>query len=321
MGNAKISVIIPVYNTAQYLPRCAESIRTQTYNNLEIIYVDDGSADGGARQIDDIAVGDSRVIAIHKRNGGQAEARNYGIQISSGDLIGFVDSDDFISDEMYSYLVKLLHDNSADFAECSMTRFTEIPDFRSDEKVTILEGKAIIEGVLGDKYFTSTVWNLIVKADIGKSVLFDVGKIHEDILWPYRVLAKCKRAVSSTKVLYAYYQREESTMNREYSPKRFDGLDALETRAREIRQIYPELYPRAERSYAGACMYQYQYLSRQKKCDKYSAYMEILHRRFCAADRKAFIPCTEFKYKVWYAMFAAMPRITCLIRNTLRIGL
>ena len=116
MPNKKVSLIIPVYNTTDYLRRCLESAVSQTYANMEIICVDDGSTDGSEKIVDEFAAGDKRVIAIHQENRGESNARNSGLRIASGDYIGFMDCDDWIEPDMYESLVAALEAENADMA-------------------------------------------------------------------------------------------------------------------------------------------------------------------------------------------------------------
>jgi len=118
----KISVIIPVYNAAKYLPKCIDSVLNQTYKNLEIILVDDGSTDESGKISDKYSYKDNRVIVIHKENGGTSDARNKGIKAATGKYIGFIDSDDYIETDMYEILLKTLYAYDADIVECAFYR-------------------------------------------------------------------------------------------------------------------------------------------------------------------------------------------------------
>lgn len=325
MEEPLISVIVPVYNVDKYLERCVQSIVGQTYENLEILLIDDGSSDLSGQFCDAWSAKDYRILVIHKQNGGQSEARNYGLDLALGDYIGFVDSDDFVVVEMYRILYREICKRQSDMAECRMVQFEGEPSkeiFNLDNQTSyVFETKEIVRALLDGCYFTDTVPNMLIKSEIAKSVHFEVGKIHEDILWPYRVLVLCKRAVLTDKVLYAYYQRQGSTMLSAYSSKRFDGLNALQQRAEEVKKQYPDLYPKAERIYVGVCMYQYQYLDRQPRSDEYDLFMNTLHKRFCAADLKSVMRITGPKYKFWYFMFFTCPHITAHVRNMLKVGL
>lgn len=324
--NPLISVIVPVYNVENYLDRCVESIVNQTYKNLEIILVDDGSTDSSGQKCDEWKAKDSRIVVIHKKNGGQAEARNFGLDSSTGDYIGFVDSDDLISVSMYEEMLKVAVEHNVDVVGCRHVMFDDtkqpcFEDNRLNGQVMEFTQKEAVLDIIREEHFESTVWNLLVISKIAKSVIFDVGKIHEDVLWPFRVILKTRKLVFVEKCFYAYFQRFGSTMNKGYSEKRFDALDALEIRAGLVHDCYPEYYPVATRAYLGACMYHYQSLCRQPKSVLFDHYKLIIHKRFCDGVQKALFDGISLDYKIWYTMFKKFPNLTARIRNTLKIGL
>lgn len=322
--NPLISIVVPVYNVEKYLDRCVESIVNQTYQNLEIILVDDGSNDNSGVKCDNWKRNDNRIVVIHKENGGQAEARNLGLQIAKGNLIGFVDSDDYIDKSMYDSMFRVLVENDSDIVECNMKRFHNQDDNCSvsgSGEVIVMNREKAMKDFLLEKHLQCTVPNMLIKSEIAKGVLFDVGKTHEDILWPYRVYLASDKVVYIDLTLYFYFQRANSTMNSDYSEKRFDGLDALKIRADLIKNDYPSLYNLAVKNYLGSCMYQYQFLCRQSKCDKYEKFKHLLHSRFCDGNIKALFSDTSVKYKIWYSLFRRYPKLTSKIRNTLKIGI
>ncbi len=320
-----ISVIVPVYNVEEYLDRCIESIVTQTYKDLEIILVDDGSPDNCPEMCDEWAKKDERIKVIHKENGGLSDARNAGMKIATGEYIGFVDSDDFIHNEMYEILSSLLFNNSADVVQCEMLKFSEMPfsGFTNSEEKPVVSFTAeeAIRDLLTGKTIGVTCPNLIVKSNIAKSVLFEVGRINEDVLWTYRVFSKAEKITVTNLKLYAYYQRQGSIMNNDYSEKRFDALYSLEQRAEEIKTDFPDLYAFALKNYLGGCFYHYQTLCRMPKSDQYENFKKHIYSRFIKYDIKTVLSITSLKYKVWYILFKNFPDFTCKIRNVLKIGL
>ncbi|MBQ9414448.1 MAG: glycosyltransferase [Clostridia bacterium] len=318
-----ISVIVPVYNVEEYLDACVQSIVDQTYSDLEIVLVDDGSPDACGAMCDEWAKKDERIRVIHKENGGQAEARNVGIQQATGEYIGFVDSDDVIAADMFWHLYELLQQHDAQIVGCRMAMYddrSQLPKVSDEEEITVFDRIDAVKSQLSETHFANTVPNLLIKSDIAKAVPFDVGKIHEDILWPFRVLCRVERAVYTTKVLYFYYQRPGSTMNTVYTEKRFDGIEALRQRAIETKETIPELFGCAERQYMGACMYQYQLLARLPKNDQYPSFQKRLHKEFRSGDYAAATKGIRFKYRIWYALFRIMPNVTVGVRNLLKIG-
>ncbi len=214
--NELISVIVPVYNTAQYLCECIDSILSQTYTCLELILVDDGSTDGSADICDKYAEKDTRVRVIHKPNEGVSTARNAGLAACSGDLISFVDADDWLDLQMYEKLVKCLNENDADAAMCG---FVDYPHGRRVEKglFPVLPcgfAETVYQMMRRNGYFTSP-WAKIFRRDLvfweGGPVRFDPALAHsEDEVWLLEVLRNCKYTAFLPVALYFYRPREDS---------------------------------------------------------------------------------------------------------------
>ncbi len=339
-----ISIIIPVYNTEKYLNSCVESVAGQTFDNLEIILVDDGSTDNCPAICDEWAHRDSRIRVIHKANGGQGEARNIGIEKSHGDYIGFVDSDDTISPFMYERLYSLIVSENADMVQCAMKKVNQSADEDShcgkiisphppqgtlsfpgevsqDYHIKTYTPYEAVKTLLSDKIITSTCPSVLIKAEIAEKIPFDTGMINEDVMWIYRALRESSKTIVTDEILYAYYQREGSTMNSEYNEKKFDALKAHRMRSDAMKSDFPDLHPLAERGYAGTCMYHYQWLCRLEDKPEYREFRRRLHGMFLSSDLKAVYSVTDLKYKIWYTAFKLLPSLTCKIRNTLRIGL
>jgi glycosyltransferase involved in cell wall biosynthesis len=212
----KISVIVPVYNVEKYLSRCVDSIINQTYTNLEIILVDDGSTDAGGKMCDEYAQQDNRIIVIHKENGGLSDARNAGLDIATGEYIGFVDSDDFIALEFYEILYKTLIKTNSDLAFCEFQRFhndTEIIKNHTNYKVRTDKGIDILNNFYNKHYVTYVVmWNKLYKKDIWKNLRFPFGKIHEDEFVIHEIFYLAKQISFINASLYYYFHRENSIM-------------------------------------------------------------------------------------------------------------
>lgn len=318
-----ISVIVPVYNVEKYLDDCIESIVNQTYSNLEIILVDDGSPDNCPRMCDEWAKKDSRIKVIHKQNGGQGEARNVAVEFANGDYIGYVDSDDIIAPDMYEKLLGLIKGNNAEAVQCAMQMFFENNSINVDNskvEVKILNPVQAVELSIKDK-ITSTCPSTLLVKEIAKKVLFDTGVINEDVMWMYRICKFSNKTVLTTEKLYFYRQRQGSTMNSKYSEKRFDALNAELNKATAVKMDFPELYNVAIGNYLGNCFYHYQMLCRLEKCYEYDKYKKEIFDRFCKGDFKSAFKAAGLKSKIWYLLFRMMPNLTCFIRNSLKIGL
>lgn len=212
----KISIIVPVYNVEQYLEKCINSVLNQTYSNIEVILVDDGSTDSSGNICDKYSLIDRRVSVIHKCNGGLSSARNAGLSSSTGDFIGFVDSDDWISNDMYEYLYSLLIKSNADVVSASYVKTVDpYLNFNNSYCEHLITGSSNIL-----KYFFSSdimnqnndypVWTKLYKREFFSNTKFPEGKIYEDIIMNYNILQKCNIYVKSSKLVYAYYQRPMS---------------------------------------------------------------------------------------------------------------
>ena len=155
-----LSVIVPIYNVEDYLNRCVDSIINQTYKNLEIILVDDGSPDNCPQMCDDYAKKDSRIRVVHKENGGLSDARNAGMKVATGEYVSFIDSDDYISLDFYETLFQTMVDNDSDIVECSVVKFYEnekFDEYSDDLKVTNYETVDALDGLIIENPFKQHV--------------------------------------------------------------------------------------------------------------------------------------------------------------------
>jgi glycosyltransferase involved in cell wall biosynthesis len=228
-----ISIIVPVYNVEPYLERCVHSILNQTYPNIEVILVDDGSPDKCWEICDKLALRDKRIKVIHKENGGVSKARNAGLDIAVGDLIGFVDSDDYIHPLFYDTLYKNMVDNNADLSMCDYKAVTDmsgnIYDF--DNNVKVLNNIEALEMLL--TYYCQIfviVWNKLYRKEVFKDFRFEVGKIHEDEFISYKILHQSNRIAFSDARLYYYYQSPNSIIRSSFTEKSINYAEAIEDR-------------------------------------------------------------------------------------------
>lgn len=202
-----ISIIIPVYKVEPYLRRCVDSLISQTYKNIEIILVDDGSPDNCGKICDEYADKDERVKVIHKKNGGLSDARNVALDIANGDYIGFVDSDDYVSSEMYERLVyeAVVHD--CEMVVCGYYIITEEGDIIKEEncrEFSLKAGKDMTRDLFLDKFPHSFAWNKIYKASLFKNVRYPVGRLYEDLALTYMLAYKCNSICVLNEPLYYY---------------------------------------------------------------------------------------------------------------------
>lgn len=237
-----ISVIVPVYNVEKYLRKCIDSILCQTYENLQIIFVDDGSTDGSATICDDYAAKDNRIEVIHKANGGLSSARNAGLDIARGDYISFVDSDDYIANDMIETAYNAITDKNADLCIFGTKWVSESGDIYRDVlpspiKDEVLTKIQAFEKLTLDNYFYYvTAWNKLYKKSIFSSLRFPVGRLHEDEFTVHYIFNACEKIVSVKKELYFYVQRGNSIMHSQVSIKRLDGAYAFLDRSKFFKE-------------------------------------------------------------------------------------
>lgn len=222
-----ISIIIPVYNAEKYLTRCLDSVINQTYKKLEIIVVDDGSTDDSKKILEEYEKKDSRMVIIHKKNGGQSSARNVGLKYANGDYIGFVDSDDYIVDNMYEFLKDMIEQHHADIAMCDYTRNKNKLDKGWNEKIVEYLGEDInmlFYRLKGEKSFYS-VWNRLYTKNLLQGINFIEGKTTEDVLFTYDVYKKASKVVYSPLKKYMYYSNQIGTTRSVLCEKDFSLLE------------------------------------------------------------------------------------------------
>ena len=240
MKEELISIIVPVYKVEEYLTECIESIINQSYKNLEIILVDDGSPDNCGQICDEYAKKDNRIKVIHKENGGLSSARNAGLDIATGEYISFIDSDDYVAENFIEKLYVLCIDNDAEISVCDFVKF--------EHKAVIKEIEEIIEKctsremqirMFSKEYVkTVVVWNKLYKRDVYKNLRFPLGKINEDEFITYKAFYDTnKNIVVTNEALYFYRYNENSIMGKKYNIKRLDVLEAY----KEKKDFYKRL--------------------------------------------------------------------------------
>lgn len=239
----KISIIVPVYNVEAYLERCIESILSQTYTNFELLLIDDGSTDASGYLCDQLALRDKRIRVIHKENGGLSAARNTGIDHASSDLIGFIDSDDYIDEDMYETLYCQLRESNADLSMCGhYDVFHQIPEKQVLEiKTWNLSSEEAIKMVMEAKVLSVTAVNKLYKKELFNHLKFEVGKIAEDAFIMIRLLDQCQKVVATNEKKYYYVHRENSITTQKFSLKFLNVIEAYEQNANIIREHYPAI--------------------------------------------------------------------------------
>lgn len=236
-----ISVIIPVYNVEKYLEKCIDSVINQSYSDLEIILVNDGSTDSSGKMCKKYSEIDNRIKVINKKNGGLSDARNKGLDIATGEYIAFLDSDDWVDINLYKNLYYLISKYNADISVCNFKRVYLEDDKLSDveEKIEVYTNTEAIEQIYYESEKstqTIIVWNKLYKKHILKDMRFPKGKIHEDEFLTPLLLYRATKVVYTNKQLIYYRQVQGSIMNSSFSIKRLDYLYALENRNKFLKE-------------------------------------------------------------------------------------
>lgn len=206
-----ISVIVPVYRVEQYLEQCVRSIQNQTFKDIEIILVDDGSPDSCGIMCDSYAKEDKRISVVHQKNKGLSCARNVGIKMAKGDFLCFVDSDDYIAPEYCEVLYDLLINTDCDYSVCDVCRFSDSDEI--NKKRDGLDGGYTNLGFLEMQLLRKSefgVWNKLYRRSSIKNLFFAPGKIHEDVIWSADLANACSNGVICTNQ-QLYYYRQNNT--------------------------------------------------------------------------------------------------------------
>lgn len=228
----QLSVIVPVYNVDIYLKRCVDSILEQTFEEFEVILVDDGSLDNSSEICNKYSESDKRVKVIHKKNGGLSSARNAGLNIAKGKYIAFIDSDDYVSKDMFKTMINLALSNNYDIVSCGFRRFYESRCNESVCKGAIYKYSNIealdnylLEYDNVNRKIDTVVWNKIYKRELFNDITFPEGKIYEDGYVTYKLLYKASNIAHIDDELYYYFQRQDSISNLGFSENDVKSYD------------------------------------------------------------------------------------------------
>lgn len=239
-----ISIIVPIYKTEKYLERCITSVMKQTYPNLQIILVDDGSPDNCGNICDIYQKKDKRITVIHKQNGGLSDARNAGLNVARGEYIGFVDSDDFIHPHMFEILLENLLKTASDISVCGFYWVNEGEEILLPEnnETTVYEDEKILYQLIENNVITVVTWNKLYKKELFNNDKFEIGRLHEDEFMIHKLLIKTKRIVYTNAQLYNYMKHQDSIVSRKTIKNFIDTVDALEDRCLCLESIDEKVY-------------------------------------------------------------------------------
>ncbi len=321
----KLSVIVPVYKTEEYLRKCVDSILASSYTNLEVILVDDGSPDGSGAICDEYAEKDARVKVIHKENGGLSSARNAGLDIATGDYITFVDSDDYIANDIYEKLIARLKTENADIAMMHMVSVGEKGEIKGEPKQYNPEwlgnksGDWLFQKICERKIDTSVCVCLFAR-ELFSRCRFNEERLNEDFLFFSELIASCDLTVQITEFVgYYYYTREGSITKSGFGKSLHDAVYNTEGAKLTVGVRYPSLIP-----YIGAyAAYQARtailVMTREQYKEKYEF---VKYCRRVIKENKKYIKGSFMnkKEKLFCRMYIRLPRFTKWLFDILRRG-
>lgn len=308
--NELISVIIPIYKVEQYLKRCIDSVLGQTYKNLEIVLVDDGSPDGCGKICDEYAAIDNRVKVIHKKNGGLSDSRNVGIEISQGEYIAFIDSDDWIHKKYFEELYNLLKKSNSDISVCNFIRVSNENIRVDNSKQEVYEYSNIeaLEQFVGEFYVQMVIaCGKLYKKDLFKEIRFPVGKLHEDEFTTYKVIFNAKKVILTTAQLYYYWQRQDSIMGVGFNIKgRLDVIEAFKERGDFFKKM--QLEQLSSKTYK-ALFFLYLTVNNQIKELDIAVYKNEFDNGFKDLKNNLRESRQNFTFKLFYELYYVVPQI------------
>lgn len=310
--NAKISIIVPVYKTQDYIDRCIKSIIGQSYTDFELILVDDGSPDKAGTICDEYAGKDNRIKVIHQKNSGQSVARNNALKVATGDYYCFIDSDDYVADNLLERLYSLITEKDADISLVSYQTFTgEIAeaDSKISPDIVTYSNTNMIKNIhmVKDELYV-VMWGKLFKKELFEGIRFPEGRICEDLHVLYRIYDKAKISVFSDEKLYYYYRGNVSSSTYSINKKFYDDVFwVLDKEIEYIDDRHPELgdYPRRT--------YMYWIVDLCKKTGGFISYgkMRSLYLKY----RQLYRESRGMKKEKFFTFFYYMPSIYVLLKK------
>lgn len=309
-----VSIIVPIYNVAPYLERCLTSLTGQTYKNIEILLVDDGSTDASGELCDLWKARDHRIRVFHKPNGGLSDARNYGLERASGDFVCFIDSDDWLDLQFVEVMLGTLTDTGSDLVECdylSTDGNHPTPESRQTAFVyEVFEEKECFRQFLANEFFVS-VCNKLYRTKILKGQLFRKGVYHEDEYWTYKIFTKVQKACRLHYTGYFYFQRPGSIVHTKPSLKRLtDAFVAGKERIDFIESQYPEYVSIGYSKMMYTCMYLYNAARGSDFPQKKTLQKELIS--YFRLLFKKYLMRRQYQKEMWrFCFFRFFPNLYC----------
>lgn len=275
-----ISVIVPVYKVEKFLPFCVQSILAQTCSDWELILVDDGSPDRCGEICEQFARQDGRIRALHKENGGLADARNAGTAVAQGEYITYIDSDDWVAPQLLERLLEQAKITGADIVVCDMakTDSEEMTFENTNAGPKSFTGPQAMEAMLYQTGFDTSACGKLFRAELCQKNLFPKGRLYEDLFTIYKMLFAAQTVVYLPQVLYAYRKNPDSIMYRKFDRRNLDELDAADAIEAFVQENCPQFLPAA-------------------RARKFSSYSQVLRWMKDAESDDAAIK--DEQYRIW----------------------
>ncbi|WP_303223384.1 glycosyltransferase family 2 protein [Intestinibacter bartlettii] len=274
-----VSIIVPIYKVENYLNRCIDSIRNQTYKNLEIILVDDGSPDKCGDMADKYASMDDRIKSVHKTNGGLSDARNYGMKYVTGEYVFFLDSDDYLKLDAIEYLVNIMTKYDADIVQGSFYYSYEdylLYDDRyycEEDGEVILDRNSLMKELTINERVKNFAWGKLYKTKLINDLPFRKGVLFEDVYWAHLVMNRVNKYIITHKPIVYYTQRNDS-ISGNYNPKNTDIIWGLLERHKFLESNYTELISESYKIIFKTMLIHYNLLSKNQGKENSKKYMK-----------------------------------------------
>lgn len=280
-----ISIVVPVYKVEKYLKRCVSSILKQTYHNMEIILVDDGSPDKCGAICDEYKKIDNRVRVVHKKNGGLSDARNVAIPLAKGEYISFIDSDDWVSPYYVEHLYKAVSMCHADLGISWFENVFERKSLQSKPKKELIQYECMsneecLKKLLYQDGVEVCAWGKLYKTELVKDLKYPIGKLYEDIPVTYETIKRSKKISVIRNVDYYYFQRADSIQNDIFNSRKVDGIEHCHNMMEAVKRDFPKLQNAAEcRYFSTVCNILFQIKDKQYEEIRQALWSEIVKYR------------------------------------------
>lgn len=302
-----VSVVVPVYNVKKYLNKCVNSIIAQTYDNYEVLLIDDGSTDGSAEICDSFAEQCEKISVYHKENGGLSDARNFANKYLKGDYIVYIDSDDYVDPDYISVMVECREKYDAALVIASYIDEDESGKVLSkktfNNKITVYDAKLALEEMCYEKTICTAAWGKLIKRELVFENEFPKGMLYEDLATMYKIIGSCSTVVYVDRSVYHYIQRNGSIRFSKYSPKVLHVMQAAENLLDYVEKYYPDIRSAAIQRYFFSANEVYVRAFNEKDFLKITANIRIKLRQYWPIVRSNNKISQKQKIRYWMMTF------------------